>query len=103
MLVKGKIISLIKPGEKFVGIVRNLDELGRYTLPIETRRALGIESGQELDIFIDYQNDAVSIQKHGEFCAVCGSVTQLIKDEGKFICRVCLHGFMHVMQERAEL
>lgn len=35
------------------GIVRNLDKLGRATLPKEYRRSLGMVAGEEVDIYLN--------------------------------------------------
>lgn len=44
------------------GVVRNLDELGRITLPVELRRTLGITNRDPLEIFTD--NDTVVLKKY---------------------------------------
>ena len=41
---------------KSTGIVRKVDELGRIALPIELRRALGIEIKESIEILIDQGN-----------------------------------------------
>ena len=38
---------------KSTGIVRRIDELGRVVLPIETRRALGLQEKDPLEILVD--------------------------------------------------
>lgn len=42
------------------GIVRNLDRLGRITLPREYRRVLGLIAGAEVDMWLD--NDIIRIK-----------------------------------------
>ena len=41
---------------KSTGIVRKLDELGRVVIPIETRRTLGLNEKDSVEIFIDGEN-----------------------------------------------
>ena len=38
---------------KSIGIVREVDRLGRIVLPIEMRRTLGIEERTQLEMFTD--------------------------------------------------
>jgi transcriptional pleiotropic regulator of transition state genes len=89
MLLDGNKAVLIKPGDTFIGIERNLDHLGRYTLPIEVRRTLGFTDRQEVDIFIDRENDAISICKVEYGCCWCGSSEGLIEVDGHHLCGKC--------------
>ena len=45
---------------KSVGIVRQVDVLGRIVLPIELRRTMGIEVRDNLEIFVD--GDAIILK-----------------------------------------
>ena len=38
---------------KDTGVVRKIDELGRFTLPMELRRKMNIEVGDPLEVFVD--------------------------------------------------
>lgn len=73
-----------------VGIIRNLDELGRVTLPKEYRKALDIK-----------ERDPVSIQAYGDGilispcklqCVCCGvkEEKKLIKLNGVHMCHNCI-------------
>ena len=44
------------------GIVRRVDELGRIVIPKEIRNKLRINSGQNLEIYIN--NDNIVLSKH---------------------------------------
>lgn len=55
---------------KAVGIVRKLDDLGRYVLPIEMRRNLNINIGDPLEIFVD--GDSIILKKYEPSCVFCG-------------------------------
>ena len=47
---------------KSIGIVRKVDELGRIVLPIETRRQLGLEAKDGVEIFVD--EDRIILKKY---------------------------------------
>mgnify|MGYP002416950685 FL=1 len=38
------------------GYVRQVDSLGRLVLPIDLRKALGVQSGDSVEIFLDGDN-----------------------------------------------
>ena len=44
---------------KSIGIVRKIDELGRIVLPIETRRQLGLDAKDGVEIFVDEYNKTI--------------------------------------------
>ena len=71
--------------KKNVGIVRKLDELGRITIPIELRRALGAESHDELEIFAD--RDKVVIKKYEPSDIFTGETKDLYEFHGKLVSR----------------
>lgn len=48
---------------KATGIVRRLDDLGRFVVPREIRRTLGIEAGDALEIYKD-DNGGIVIKKY---------------------------------------
>lgn len=73
---------------KAVGIVRKLDNLGRYVLPIETRRILNINIGDPLEIFVD--GDSIILKKYEPSCIFCGEAKDIIKYKGKNICAACM-------------
>ena len=41
------------------GYVRQVDSLGRLVLPIDLRKALGVQSGDSVEIFLDGDNKRV--------------------------------------------
>lgn len=87
--IKENVIRLHMKKEKFIGIVRNLDELGRLTLPIEIRKTLKFGCQELVDIWVD--NDEICIRKASLQCAICGSEDErnLMDIDGVFICRSC--------------
>ena len=70
------------------GIVRNVDPLGRFVLPIELRRTLGIEVNDALEIYRD--GDTVVLKKYEPCCLFCGSSAQIVSYKGKNLCSQCL-------------
>ncbi len=68
---------------KSTGIVRNLDNLGRVTLPIELRRNLHIDIGNPVEIFID--GDYIILKKHEPSDIFNGRKEDLVEYEGKLV------------------
>jgi transcriptional pleiotropic regulator of transition state genes len=73
---------------KAVGIVRKLDDLGRYVLPIEMRRNLNINIGDPLEIFVD--GESIILKKYEPSCIFCGEAKGVTKYKGKNICNNCI-------------
>lgn len=68
---------------KATGIVRNLDNLGRVTLPIELRRSLNLELRDPVEIFVD--GDNIILKKYEPRDIFTGSNKDLIEYQGKMI------------------
>ena len=73
---------------KSLGIVRRVDELGRIVLPIETRKRLGLNPKDPVEIFVE--KDRVVLRKYEPSCIFCGSVEETLLYRDKRICRECL-------------
>lgn len=77
---------------KNLGIVRNLDQLGRITLPKELRKTFGIKEGDPVEIFTE--NESICLRPVGQaVCMACGGTDDLIEKDGKHICHDCLLEF----------
>ena len=74
---------------KSTGIIRQIDELGRFVLPIEIRRTLGINIKDSLEIYTD--NDRIILRKHSPACLFCDGTEDIRVFEGKRVCRECLN------------
>ena len=98
MYIENSKIHLVRVGDEFRGIARELDELGRLTLPIEIRRSLKFVDRQPVDLYVD--GDEIIVVKDGKECIRCGADHELIEDDGDFICRTCLHRFWDKYQDR---
>ncbi|MGN0153597.1 MAG: AbrB/MazE/SpoVT family DNA-binding domain-containing protein [Lachnospiraceae bacterium] len=68
---------------KATGIVRNLDNLGRVTLPIELRRNLNIDIKDPVEIFVD--GDTIILRKYAPCDIFTGSKENLIEYQGKMV------------------
>ncbi len=73
---------------KSTGIVRKIDELGRIVLPVELRKTLGINAGDQLEIFVD--GDIVMLSKYEPQCVFCGKSGGVEKFHEKTICKDCI-------------
>ena len=73
---------------KATGMTRQVDELGRFVLPIEIRRAIGINVKDSLEIFTE--EDRVILRKYEPACIFCNSADDVVYYEGKRICGACL-------------
>ena len=73
---------------KSVGIVRQVDVLGRIVLPIELRRTMGIEVRDNLEIFVD--GDAIILKKYRPACIFCGEAAGVQPFMGQLVCGGCL-------------
>lgn len=70
---------------KDTGVVRKVDELGRFTLPMELRRKLNIEVGDPLEVFVD--EDSIILKKYVASDIFTGDTEDLIDFEGKKVSR----------------
>ena len=73
---------------KSTGILRQIDDLGRFVLPIEIRRALNINLKDSIEIYTE--NDRIILKKYQPSCIFCDSSSNVISFEGKRICEECL-------------
>lgn len=71
------------------GIVRELDDLGRVTIPKEIRESLKFQRNEPVDIYIE--NGVICINAARLQCVCCGSKKEdkLRKVRGVLICEDC--------------
>ena len=74
---------------KSTGIVRNLDQLGRFVIPKETRKALDLNEGDPVEIFTD--GDNIILKKYAQGCQCCGNMENIKEYKGIKICKKCLN------------
>lgn len=70
---------------KATGIVRNLDNLGRVTLPIELRRNLNLDIKDPVEIFVE--EDSIILRKYEPSDLFTGAKDDLIEYQGKLVSR----------------
>ena len=46
------------------GIVRRLDDLGRWAIPKEIRRVLGWKEGDSIELYFDKENKTIMLKKY---------------------------------------
>ena len=73
---------------KATGIVRQIDELGRFVLPIELRRNLDINEHDPLEIYLD--GTCIVLSKYQPASIFCGNAGELTSIRGKNICASCI-------------
>lgn len=73
---------------KATGIVRKFDENGRFVLPMELRKKLGLATSDDaLEIFVE--GDNIILKKYEPACIFCQSMDDLITYKDKKICKKC--------------
>lgn len=70
------------------GVVRKIDELGRFVLPIEIRKSLNLNCRDAVEIFVD--NDKIILKKYEPSCIFCGNADQVSDFYGKLVCSDCI-------------
>ena len=73
---------------KSLGIIRRVDELGRIVLPIETRKLMGLETRDGVEIFVE--DDRIVLKKYQPSCVFCGEAGGVVDFKGKKVCRDCI-------------
>lgn len=72
---------------KSIGIVRKLDDLGRYVVPKEVRRGLGWTSKTPIEAFVE--GDKVILQEYKVGCMACGEVGNTTRILNFEVCNKC--------------
>ena len=74
---------------KSTGIVRKLDNAGRFVMPISLRRTLGLNDGEgAMEVFVD--GDSVILRKYNPSCTFCNNMDDLVEYNGARVCRECV-------------
>lgn len=72
---------------RHLSLIRRVDELGRIVIPVELRRMLGMESGQDVELIV--KDEMLMLRRFQPGCVFCGRLEQLVIFEGKNICSSC--------------
>ncbi len=73
---------------KTPGAIRKIDDLGRIVIPFEMRKALKMEKGDMLEIYLE--DESLVMKKFVLSCIFCGETQGLRTYEGKKICTKCI-------------
>ena len=73
---------------KGTGIVRNLDALGRITLPREIRRTFDLNIADGMEIFVE--ENSIILKKYQPECVLCGEAKDVTSFNNKNICQLCI-------------
>ncbi len=73
---------------KSTGIVRKIDSVGRFVVPIELRNVLELSNNDSIEIFTD--EDKIILKKYQPACIFCGNADNITYFKGKLICKDCL-------------
>lgn len=69
---------------KATGIVRQVDDLGRFVIPKEIRNVLDIKERDSLEVFVN--GEQVILRKYTPGCIFCGNADIAKTIEGKHVC-----------------
>ena len=70
------------------GISRTIDRLGRIVVPVEFRRALGIDDHDLVEISLE--GDRIVMVKRERACTFCGASANLREHRSKLVCTTCV-------------
>ena len=73
---------------KPVGIVRQIDSLGRILIPKSLRNTLDLKDGDSLELFIEDNN--IILRKYQPACIICGSAKNIVTFKGHNFCPDCV-------------
>ncbi len=74
---------------KATGIVRSIDKLGRFVIPMELRRQLDVASDDaNIEVFVD--DDKIILKKYHPTCTFCDNSEDIVSLNGKNVCKACI-------------
>ena len=83
---------VIKKGNsimKSTGIVRKVDSLGRFVIPIELRNVMELSNSDSIEVFTD--EDRIILKKYQPACIFCGNADDITYFKGKLVCKDCIN------------
>lgn len=73
---------------KSTGIVRTVDSVGRFVIPMELRRTLNIVDAKDaLEVFVD--DDKIILRKYSPSCIFCKGIENIVEHYGQKVCKDC--------------
>ena len=86
---------------KSTGIVRTVDSVGRFVIPMELRRNLNIVDNEDaLEVFVD--DDKIILRKYTPSCIFCKSLDGIIEFNDQKICKECVEKLYAAVTENEE-
>ena len=83
---------------KYSGIIRPVDKMGRVVIPKEMRNQLNITNDTDsFEIFMD--GDNIVLKKHKPFCVFCKSQEECIEFENQTVCKSCIEKLQLKVEE----
>ena len=79
---------------KSTGIIRKIDELGRFVIPMEMRNKLDISNNDSLEIYVE--GTSIILRKYQPDCVFCGSSRNVKEYKGKNVCEKCLNEMKNI-------
>ncbi|MFK4302028.1 transcriptional pleiotropic regulator of transition state genes [Paenibacillus sp. RC254] len=73
-----------------VGMVRDLDSLGRIVIPVDIRRRLGIGKHTAMEFWMT-ESGLIMRRCVGEACILCGELQHLTYFKSAWICIFCMN------------
>ncbi len=73
---------------KALGIVRQIDGLGRVVIPKELRRAMEIKEGDSFELFVE--DNTIMMRKYQPACIICGNAKNVVTYKGRNFCPDCI-------------
>ena len=74
---------------KSTGIIRKIDELGRFVIPMEMRNKLDISNSDSLEIYVE--GTSIILKKYQPDCVFCGNSKNVTQYKDKNVCEKCVN------------
>lgn len=86
---------------KSTGIVRTIDAVGRFVIPMELRRTMHLmDSSDALEVFVD--DDKIILRKYSPSCIFCKSLDDIVEFNGQKLCKECIEKLYDMAQKIGE-
>ena len=73
---------------KSTGIVRQVDDLGRFVLPKEMRKIMNLNPKDSIEIYVE--KGQIIFKKYESGCHFCGEIKENTYYKDKFVCKNCI-------------
>lgn len=73
---------------KPVGIVRQIDSLGRILIPKGLRKSMDLKDGDSLELFVE--DNTIVLRKYQPACILCGTAKNIVTFKGHNFCPDCV-------------